>query len=44
MPNLSPDLETEVVSSNSNDSDMPEYISVGEALQLITPFKGEKMY
>jgi hypothetical protein len=42
VPNLYPDLETEVVSSNSNDSNMPEYISVGEALKLITRFKGDK--
>jgi hypothetical protein len=42
MPNLHPDLETEVVSSNSNNSVMTEYISLGEALKLIIPFKGEK--
>jgi hypothetical protein len=42
MPNLYPDLETEVASPDSNTANMTAYISVGEALKLITPFKGEK--
>ena len=42
MPNLYPDLEAEVVSPNSNTANMTEYISVGEALKLVAPFKGEK--
>ena len=42
MPNLYPDLEAEVVNPDSNTADMTEYISVGEALKLVTPFKGEK--
>jgi len=42
MPNLYPNLEVEVVSSVSNTASMTEYISVGEALKLLTPFKGEK--
>jgi len=42
MPNLYPDLEAEVVNPDSNTADMMEYISVGEALKLLTPFKGEK--
>ena len=42
MPNLYPNLESEVVSPDSNTTNMNEYISVGEALKLVTPFKGEK--
>jgi hypothetical protein len=42
MPNLSPNLDTEVVSPDSNTANMTEFISVGEALKLVTPFKGEK--
>jgi hypothetical protein len=46
MPNLYPDLgadlEAEVASPDSNAAKMTEYISVGEALKLVTPFKGEK--
>jgi len=42
MPNLYRNLEAKVVSSVSNTASMTEYISVGEALKLVTPFKGEK--
>ena len=42
MPNLYPDLEAEFVNPDSNTADMTEYISVGEALKFVTPFKGEK--
>lgn len=42
MSNLYPDLETEVVSSTSTTASMTEYITVGEALKLVTPFKGDK--
>jgi hypothetical protein len=42
MPNLYPSLDNEVASPDSNTTNMTEYISVGEALKLVTPFKGEK--
>ena len=42
MPNLYPNVEAEAVSSISNTANMTEYISVGEALKLVTPFKGDK--
>ena len=42
MPNLYPDLEPEVVSPDSNTASMTEYISLGEALKLVAPFRGEK--
>jgi len=42
MPNLYPNLEAEVASADSNTANMTIYISVGEALKLIAPFKGEK--
>ena len=42
MPNMYPDLETEVASPNSNTANMTGYISVGEALMFVAPFKGEK--
>jgi hypothetical protein len=42
MPNLYPNLEVEVVNPDSNTANMTEYISVGEALKLVTPFRGEK--
>jgi len=42
MPILYPDLEAEVASPDSNTANMTEYISVGEALKLVAPFKGEK--
>jgi hypothetical protein len=42
MPNLYPNLEAAVDSPDSNTTNMTEYISVGEALKLVTPFKGEK--
>ena len=42
MPNLHPNLEAEVASPDSNTANMTEYISVGEALKLVTLFKGEK--
>ena len=42
MPNLYPKLEAEVASPDSNTANMTEYISVGEALKLVAPFKGEK--
>jgi hypothetical protein len=42
MPNLYPSLETEVVSPDSHTASMSEYISVGEALKLVAPFKGER--
>lgn len=42
MPNLYPDLEIEVVSPDSNTANMTEFISVGEALKLVKPFKSEK--
>jgi hypothetical protein len=43
VPNLYPNLEAEVASPDSNTANMTEYISVGEALKLVAPFKGEKM-
>jgi len=42
MPNLYPDLEPEVVSPDSNTASMMEYISLGETLKLVAPFRGEK--
>ena len=42
MPNLYPNVEAEAASSVSNTANMMEYISVGEALKLVTPFKGDK--
>jgi len=42
MPNLYHNLEAEVVSPVSNTASITEYISVDEALKLVTPFKGEK--
>ena len=44
MPNLYPNLsaDAEVVSPDSNAANMTEFISVGEALKLVAPFKGEK--
>jgi hypothetical protein len=42
MPILYPNLDAEVASPYSNTANMSEYISVGEALKLVTPFKGEK--
>jgi hypothetical protein len=42
MPNLYPNLKTEVASPDINTSNMTEYISVDEALKLVAPFKGEK--
>jgi hypothetical protein len=39
MP-LYPDLNTEVASADS--ANMTEFISVSEALKLVTPFRGEK--
>jgi hypothetical protein len=42
MPNLYPNLEAEVASPVRNAANMTDYISVGEALKLVTPFKGEK--
>jgi hypothetical protein len=42
MPNLYPNLGVEVVSPDNNTTSMTEYISVGEALKLVTPFRGEK--
>ena len=42
MPNLYPNLDTEVVNADSSTAIMTEYIAIGEALKLITPFKGER--
>jgi hypothetical protein len=42
MPSLYPNLEAEVASSIGNTASMTEYVSVGEAFKLLTPFKGEK--
>jgi len=42
MPNVYPDIETEVVSSTSTTASMTEYITVGKALKLVTPFKCDK--
>ena len=42
MPKLYPDLEPEVVRPDSNTANMTEYISVGEALKLVAPYRGEK--
>jgi hypothetical protein len=42
MPNLYPNLDAEVASPDSNTTNMTEYISVGEALKVVTPFKVEK--
>jgi hypothetical protein len=35
MPNLYPDLDTEVVNEDSNTASMTEYISITEALKLV---------
>jgi len=42
MSKLYPDLEAEVASPDSNTANKTEYISVGEALKLVAPFKCEK--
>jgi hypothetical protein len=42
MPNVYPNLEAEVASPDSNTTNTADYISVGEALKLIAPFKGVK--
>jgi hypothetical protein len=42
MPYLYPNIDAEVASPDSNTTNMTDYISVGEALKLVTPFKGEK--
>jgi hypothetical protein len=42
MPNLYPNLEAEVASPDSNTTNMTEYISVDEALQLVTPLKAKR--
>ena len=42
MPNLYPDLETKAVGPGSNTANMMECIFMGEALKLVTPFKGEE--
>jgi hypothetical protein len=42
MPNLYPNIHTEVVNADSNTAGMTEYISISEALELVTPFKGER--
>jgi hypothetical protein len=42
MPNLYLNLEAEVASPESNPASITEYVSVGEALKLIAPFKAEK--
>jgi hypothetical protein len=42
MPNLHPNLDTEVVNADINTANMTENISLGEALKLVTPFKGDK--
>jgi uncharacterized protein YoaH (UPF0181 family) len=42
MPNLYPDVDAEAVSSIRKTANMTEYISVGEALKFVRPFKGDK--
>jgi hypothetical protein len=42
MPNLYLNLETEVASPDSNIANITKYVSVGEALNLVAQFKGEK--
>ena len=42
MHNLYPDLGGEVANPDSNTANMTDYISVGEALILVAPFKGDK--
>jgi len=43
MPNVYPNLEAKVASpDSSNTTNMTKYISVGEALKLVAPFKGVK--
>jgi hypothetical protein len=42
MPNLYPKLEAEFASPDSNTAYMTNYISEGEALKLVVPFKGAK--
>ena len=42
MNNLYPNLDAEVGSPDSNAVNMTEFTSVGEALKLVAPFKGEK--
>jgi hypothetical protein len=42
MPNLYPNLGTEVVNADINTANMTEYISLGEALTLVTPLKVKK--
>jgi len=42
MTTLSPDLGDEVVNPDRNTVNMTDYTSVGEALKLVAPFKGDK--
>jgi hypothetical protein len=35
-------LEVDVASPDSNTANMTDYISVGQALKLVAPFKGKK--
>jgi hypothetical protein len=42
MPNLYPNLDTEVVNADSNTAIMTEYMTISEALKLVTSFKGER--
>jgi hypothetical protein len=42
MPNLYPNLDTEVVNADSITANMTEYLCLDEALKLVTSFKGEE--
>jgi len=42
MPKLYPELKAEVPNPDGNTANMTDYISVGEALKLVAPFKGDK--
>jgi hypothetical protein len=42
MPNLYPNLDSEVLSPDTTVASMAEFISMGEALKFVAPFNGEK--
>jgi hypothetical protein len=41
VPNLYPNLGIEVVRADRSTANMTKYILIGEALKLVTPFRGE---
>ena len=44
LASTTPDLVTETGSPDSHTANMTDYVSVGKALKLVTPFKGDKKY